>query len=280
MPEHESDGLQSERLKQDVTCLAAEIGPRNIHHYGALQQAAGYIEQSPLLHPYQTRGSSFVNISAELPGQRHRDEIVVIGAHYDTHKDSPGANDNGSAVAALLELARHFTARATARTIRFVFFTNEESPFTRRNDMGSRVYARECRARSDNIVGMICLETIGCCSAEVGSQWLSFGGLFLPRRGNFLALIGNPSSKALLRRVTGTLLEETALRIRPVILPTHAPGAWSSDHWSFWQEGFPAVMADRHGAAAIPVLSHAGRTPRTRSISAGSTTSSAASSSS
>ena len=129
------------------------------------------------------------------------------------------------------------------RTIRFVFFTNEESPFTRRNDMGSRVYARECRARSDNIVGMICLETIGCCSAEVGSQWLSFGGLFLPRRGNFLALIGNPSSKALLRRVTGTLLEETALRIRPVILPTHAPGAWSSDHWSFWQEGFPAVMA-------------------------------------
>jgi Zn-dependent M28 family amino/carboxypeptidase len=248
--EYESDGLQSERLKQDVTHLAAEIGPRNIFHYEALQKAAGYIESSltgvgypPRRQVYETRGLGFVNISAELTGGKHGDQIVIIGAHYDTHKDSPGANDNGSAVAALLELARYFARGATAYTLRFVFFTNEEAPFTRRKDMGSRVYARECRERGDNVVGMICLETIGCCSTEIGSQWLSFGGLFLPRRGDFLALVGNRSSKALLRRVSGTLLEETSLRIRPVTLPTHAPGAWSSDHWSFWREGFPAVMA-------------------------------------
>jgi Zn-dependent M28 family amino/carboxypeptidase len=201
---------------------------------------AGY---TPLLHSYKTDGKSFANISAELPGQEHQDEIVIIGAHYDTHKASPGANDNGSAVAALLELARHFVRQQTARTLRFVAFTNEESPFTRRKAMGSRVYAGECRRRRDNIIGMICLETIGCYSEEIGSQWLSFGGLFLSRRRDFLALVANAASKDLLRQVSGTIARETALRIRPVILPTFCPGAWSSDHWSFWREGFPALMA-------------------------------------
>src|SRR3989440_10441025 len=108
----------STELKTDVSRLATEIGPRNIYHYEALQKAAAHIETSlreagysPLLHTYETQGKGFVNISAELPGREHRDEIVVIAAHYDTHKDSRGANDNGSALAALLELARHFARR-------------------------------------------------------------------------------------------------------------------------------------------------------------------------
>src|SRR3954469_6372592 len=244
------DNTQSERLKQDVSRLATEIGPRNINYYESLQKAAVYIENSlarthysPVLQSYETRGKVFVNISAECLGQERKDEIVVVGAHYDTHKDSPGANDNGTAVAALLALARHFAHRETARTLRFVAFTNEESPFTRRKDMGSRVYARACRERQDNIVGMICLETIGCYSEEVGSQWLALGGLFLPRRGDFLALVANRFSKALLTQVSETLRRETSLRIRPLMLPSHVPGVWSSDHWSFWREGFPALMA-------------------------------------
>jgi len=121
-----------DRLRRDVDRLAVEIGPRNIYHYEALQKAADYLETSlretgysPLLHRYETQGKAFFNISAELPGREHKDEIIVIGAHYDTHKDSPGANDNGSAIA----------------------------------------------------------------------------------------------------------------------VPTYCPGTWSSDHWSFWREGFPALMA-------------------------------------
>ena len=86
------------------------------------------------------------------------------------------------------------------RTLLFVAFTNEESPFTRRKDMGNRVYAGERSRRRDNIIGMICPETIGCYSEEIGSQWLSFGGLFLPRRGDFLALVANAVSKDLLNR--------------------------------------------------------------------------------
>ncbi len=148
----------------------------------------------------------------------------IVGAHYDTHKDSPGANDNGSAIAALLQLARHFARHQTSRTLRLVAFTNEEKPFTRRKDMGSRVYARHCREKGENIIGMICLEIIGCFSQDIGSQWLSFRGLLLPRQGNFLALIANRLSKSLLTQVHQTLKEKGSVLYRPMVLPTHFPG--------------------------------------------------------
>src|SRR3954453_18529327 len=142
---------QRGRLERNVIRLALEIGPRNSYHHGALQDALAFIEASlaegghvPVPQPYDSRGQSFANIAAEMPGADRRDEIIVVGAHYDTHKDSPGADDNGSAGAALLELARQFAHRPTSRTLRFVAFTNEEAPFTRRKDMGSRVYARAC----------------------------------------------------------------------------------------------------------------------------------------
>jgi Zn-dependent M28 family amino/carboxypeptidase len=241
---------QRQRLERHVTRLASEIGPRNSYHHGALRAAATFVESSlagvghvPLLQPYDTRGQSFANISTETPGADRRDEIVVIGAHYDTHKDSPGADDNGSAVAALLELARHFAHWQVTRTLRFVAFTNEEAPFTRRKDMGSRVYARKCRACGDNITAMICLESLGYYSEEPGSQWLSLGGLLLPRRGDFLALVANRPSRKLLAQVVGTLGRQRGpLPYRPLVLPTNVPGAWSSDHWSFWREGYPALM--------------------------------------
>ena len=247
--ENTSTDGQQERLKRHVRRLAVEIGPRNLYHYEALQKAATYIESvlaeaghSPVRQSYQTRGKAFSNIVAEVPGRARKDEVIVVGAHYDTHKDSPGANDNGSALAGLLELARHFAHHEATRTLRFVAFTNEESPFTRRKDMGSRVYARQCREQRDNIVGMICLETIGYCSEETGSQWLSLGGLFLPRRADFLALVANRASRSLLTEVSESLGRGSQLRYRALTLPTHFPGAWSSDHWSFWQEGFPALM--------------------------------------
>jgi hypothetical protein len=129
----------------------------------------------------------------------------MIGAHYDTHRDSPGANDNGSAVAVLLELARDFARQHTARSLRFVAFTNEESPFTRRKAMGSRVYASEFRQRRDNIVGMICLETIGCYSKKSG-QWLSLEGCSCPGEETSWHRCSQLSLEALLRQVSGTWL--------------------------------------------------------------------------
>jgi Zn-dependent M28 family amino/carboxypeptidase len=249
-PATDGSERQRERLERHVIRLASQIGPRNSYHHGALQDALGFIEASlaevghvPVRQPYEARGQSFANIAAEMPGADRRDEIVVVGAHYDTHQDSPGADDNGSAVAALLELARNFAHRPTSRTLRFVAFTNEEAPFTRRRDMGSRVYARACRERGEDITAMICLESLGCYADEPGSQWLSLGGLLLPRRGDFLALVANGRSRGLLARVVTTLgTLHRSLPYRALVLPTNVPGAWSSDHWSFWREGYPAVM--------------------------------------
>jgi hypothetical protein len=141
------------------------------------------------------------------------------------------------------------------RTLRFVAFTNEERPFTRTKHMGSRVHARNCRQRGDKIIAMLCLEMLGCYSEQLGSQRLSFRGLLLPRQGNFLALVGNRFSKPLLLEVNELLLRETSLRTAAVTLPTYFPGAWSSDHWSFWREGYPAVIATDPGATALSLLS-------------------------
>jgi hypothetical protein len=175
------------------------IGPRNVYHYDALQEAAGYLTRSferlgyrPELQEFMARGRRFANIGVEMPGNTLPGEILVVGAHYDTHKHSPGANDNASAVAALLELAGHFAKRQLARTVRFLAFTNEETPFTRTRHMGSRMYARACRAKHENIVGMLCLETIGYCSDEQGSQWLSFGGLLLSQLPNATPTLADP----------------------------------------------------------------------------------------
>jgi Zn-dependent M28 family amino/carboxypeptidase len=241
-------------LRRDVDILARQIGPRNPQHYAALVQAAEFCQRSfrgagyaPRLQRYHVRDREFANIIAEIEGSARRAEIMVVGAHYDTHKDSPGANDNASAVAALLHLARALAGSAPVRTVRFVAFTNEERPFTRTRRMGSRVYARECRERGEQIVGMIGLEMLGCYLPQKGAQWLSLGGLLLPREGDFLAVVGNRASRMLLDQITGILRETDALPIVPVVLPSHVPGAWSSDHWSFWREGFPAVMTTDTG---------------------------------
>jgi len=243
-----SDRALAERLRRTVDAIAA-IGPRNIYHYEALQQAAAFCEAqfgscgyAPLPQRYEARGKGFANFVAELRGSTRPDEIVVLGAHYDTHKNSPGANDNGSALAVLFEAARALTESRPARTLRFVAFTNEESPFTRTKHMGSRVYARECRRRGDNIAAMLCLETLGCYSEQPGSQRLSFGGWLLPRTGDFLALVANRRSTHLLSQVDGAITQTGGVRTRALTLPTHFPAAWSSDHWSFWKEGYPALM--------------------------------------
>src|SRR3954468_20667480 len=202
-----SVGPHSEDLRSAVTALAG-IGPRNIQHYDALCAARDLVSRglrtagyAPTLQPYDVDGKSFFNVVTQLDGVASPEKIVVVGAHYDTNKDSPGANDNGSAVAALLALARLQRDRAPRFTVRFVAFTNEEAPFTRTRNMGSLVYARECWHKGENIVGMLCLETLGSYSEEIGSQRLSFRGLLLPRRGNFLALVGDRKSRRLLRQV-------------------------------------------------------------------------------
>ena len=183
------------------------------------------------------------NVEVEVPGGARAHEIVVIGAHYDSAMGATGANDNGSGVAALLELARILRQSKPARTLRFVAFANEEAPFYRSDAMGSWQYARRCRTRSENIVAMISLETIGYYSDRPATQRYPFPlSLFYPSTGNFIAFVSNLSSRGLLHGAIASFRRHASFPSEGVAAPAFIPGVDWSDHWSFWHEGYPALM--------------------------------------
>src|SRR5262249_52597799 len=143
---------------------------------------------------YSVAGKEVRNVIAEARGARAVEQIIVVGAHYDSVPGCPAANDNASGVAGMLEIARELRNISPARTVRFVAFVNEEPPYFHTRQMGSLVYARSCKKRREKIVGMISLETIGCFSDAPGSQ--SYPALvrpFFPSKGDFIALVGNLS---------------------------------------------------------------------------------------
>src|SRR5678815_1152440 len=179
-----------EELRANVQKLAGEIGERNMWHYAQLNAAADFIEDSfsraglrTRRDSYETQGQPCHNIEAEIPGTRP--EIIVIGAHYDSVFGSPGANDNGSGVAAVLALAQRFAARETERspprrtpnkTLRFVAFVNEEPPYFLSGEMGSLVYARRCKQRGDKISAMISLCLLYTSDAADERSSVDLGG--------------------------------------------------------------------------------------------------------
>jgi Zn-dependent M28 family amino/carboxypeptidase len=172
-------------------------------------------------------------------------EIVVVGAHYDSVEGTRGANDNGSGVAALLAAARAFAQRSDrpARTLRFVAFANEEPPYFQGSGMGSLVYARACRARGDRVVAMVSLETIGFYTDMPDTQHYPPPlGIAYPSTGNFIGFVGNVASRALVRRAISAFRETTRFPSEGAALPEWMPGVGWSDHWSFWQAGYPAIM--------------------------------------
>jgi Zn-dependent M28 family amino/carboxypeptidase len=240
------------QLRRDVEVLSQTIGERNSRdeeRYRALRQAADYIEVglargggSPARHRYLVRDKAADNIEIEIPGGAKRDEIIVIGAHYDTVSGSPGADDNASGVAALLALARAAAYEKPERTLRFVAFTHEEPPFTRTSKMGSLMYARRCRGRDENVVGMLSLECLGFYSEEHANEDYPFPlSLFSPFKQDFIAVVGDLASRDLAGRVAGAL-RRSHVRVARAVLPSVLPLVKSSDHWSFWRCGYPAVM--------------------------------------
>ena len=236
-------------LRNDVEILAGQIGERNMIHYRQLNAAVDFIENSfskTGLHPrrdtYELDGLACHNIEIEIRGTRP--DIVLIGAHYDSVFGGPGANDNGSGVAALLALARRFSGKSTSSTLRFVAFVNEEPPYFQTSRMGSFVYASRCKARGDKIAAMISLETIGCFSDAPNSQRYPSPGLgvFYPTIGNFIGFVGNLHSRSLLRSALSIFRGQRKLPSEGASLPSFIPGVSWSDQWSFWKHGYPAIM--------------------------------------
>lgn len=246
----EDEQLLCERLKKHILILTEKIGERNIWHFNELEVSADYIEKflSDMGYEvkkqyYKVRDKTVRNIEAEIVGTSQPGEIVVVGAHYDSVLGSKGANDNASGVAAVLEIARFLVRKKLSRTVRLVMFVNEEPPFFKTDDMGSRVYASRSRQYGEQIVAMLAIETIGYYSDIIGSQQYPFPfSFFYPNTANFIGFIGNISSRHLVHKAIGIFRMYTEFPSEGLAAPGWMTGIGWSDHWSFWKEGYPAIM--------------------------------------
>ena len=215
------------RLRAHVEALAQ--APRNTD----LESAARYIAaQFPTArdHPFQSRGRTVRNIETGAG-------TIVVGAHYDSVPESPGADDNASGVAVLLELAR------MQLPARFVAFANEEMPYFLTDEMGSQAYAARARREGERISAMLSLEMLGFYRDAPGSQrYPPPLGLFYPDRGDFIAFVGDLGARSLVRRSVELFRGHAKFPSEGVAAPGFIPGVSWSDHWSFRQHGYPALM--------------------------------------
>ena len=261
----------SANLEKHVRALAQDIGVRSDEAYPNVERAATYIEGAltalgyhVVSQPFSADGRTYRNLEATLAGTARAHEVVVLGAHYDTAEGAPGADDNASGVAGVLELARLFAGGPPARTIRFVFFPNEEPPSFATGDMGSRHYARAARERNDRIVAMLSIESIGYYDPAKGSQRYPFPLNFAyPDVGDFIGFVSNLKSRALLHRAIAAFRSHATFPTQGVAAPAWVPGIWWSDHWSFWREGYPAIMISDTAPYRNPFYHTAMDTPDT-----------------
>lgn len=252
------------QLRADVEQLAGVIGERNHANPAGLRAAENFIAAELSKSGYRVEWQTYhvrvpaaggqpahdataTNLIAEVRGVTSPDQIVVIGAHYDSvhnrNVHSPGANDNASGVAAVLALSRMLSGSAPACTLRLVFFADEEPPYFWTDQMGSLIYARAAKARNDDIVAMLSIETIGSFSDAPGSQhYPPLIGMSYPDTANFVAFVGMADAEPLVSRCVTTFRSAGVIAAEGAALPTLVPRVGSSDHWSFWKQGYPALM--------------------------------------
>ena len=239
----------AQRLKAHVLKLSEEIGERNLKHYPQLEEAADYINDQLESYGYAAQSQEYVlegkkarNIIARKNGSVLSNRIIVVGAHYD-NVTAPGADDNASGVAVVLELARFLRDKPMVTTIEFCFFADEEDPFFRTEAMGSRVFIHKARAEAKEIISAVIFDMVGYYTDQINSQryFPLITGLFLPNRGNFISLFSNFNSRGLSSYLIRSFQRSSRFSI--VLLATEFdPTVDSSDHWSFWKEDYPAVM--------------------------------------
>jgi len=250
------DNITAARLSHHVNRLAAGIGERNVFHPQALQAAEDYVRQYWEQQDYVAMGVRSANLEITRHGSQYPEEIILLGAHYDSVRGSPGANNTGSGVAALLELSRLFSTIEAACSVRFVAFTNEEPPFFHAGRPGSMLYARQACSRGDAIRLMIALETIGSYCSAPGSHYLLLFRNFFPDRGDFIAFVSNFRSRKPMRRLAQAFRE--GLGFPPAACLDICPGSRRG------LERAPVNLAQtllrhadhRHGLVSLSLLPH------------------------
>ena len=264
-----------DRLTIHVDRLAGLIGRRHLFYPEGFFAGAGYVKQefaklgdAVQSEDYLAFDHEVSNIYIERTGTTKPKEVVIVGAHYDTELNTPGADDNASAVAMLIEVARLLRNYPCPRTIRFVSFACEEAPHFFSNTMGSRVHVGACRARGEQVTAMICLEMVGYFSDEPGSQrvpptiptWLHWA---FPRRGNFLAAVGNMSSLWTVWQFRRGFKRTNSFPLLSLALPEKIREIRLSDNSSFWDAGYPALMITDTSFLRNPHYHRASDTPDT-----------------
>ena len=238
-------------LRVTVTKLAREIGVRSYRDADRMGRAEKFISDELSSFGYAVMKQTFTfqghvlhNVIAELRGTNEPERMLVVGAHYDTVSTTPGADDNASGVAGLLGIARSLAGRPGRRTVRFVAFALEEPPAYRSRHMGSYQYAKHLHERKEQVEGMVCLEMIGYFSDRDGSQHypLPFMKMRFPKKGDYIALVGNRRSKHFTTTVARTFRAATDLPVVTLNAPAIVVGIDFSDHWSFNKFGIPAFM--------------------------------------
>mgnify|MGYP001603560296 CR=1 FL=1 len=238
-------------LKSHVIFLSEKIGERNYLDTEKLDKAADYIEEkfrsykcNVKRQSFKAENKTYYNIEAEVKGASDKDKIIIIGAHYDTITGTPGADDNASGVAGILELARLASEKPLPYTIRLVAFALEEPPFFRTKNMGSYVYAESLKKEGLKIEGMVSLEMIGYFCDKDGCQYypLPFFRWFYPDKGNFLAFVGNIRSRQFTLKMKKAFQKSSSLPVESLNTISLVPGVDLSDHLSFWRFGYPAFM--------------------------------------
>jgi Zn-dependent M28 family amino/carboxypeptidase len=238
-------------LYAHVEHLSVNIGSRSVYEYDKIEDTKHYIFSclknfvyTPTLQNHDYEGKTYSNIIVSIPGIQYPHETVIVGAHYDTVYGTPGADDNASAVAVLLEMCRALKSFSPGRTLKLIFFFLEEPPVFRTEHMGSYVYAKEAKARNENITSMICLEMLGYYSEKKGGQTfpLPLMSLMYSSTPNFIAVVGNLSSRSLVYKLKISLKTASGIPVETLTSVSFVPGVDFSDHRSFWKMGYPAVM--------------------------------------
>jgi Zn-dependent M28 family amino/carboxypeptidase len=244
-----------QNTKNIIRHLSVDIGERTIRKYENLERTRQYIIDYFSRYGVPPREETYIaakhrvsNIVAEIRGTESPDSIILVGAHYDTIEDTPGADDNASGIAGLLEMFRLLSGSRFKKTVRFVAFTLEEPPFFSTELMGSMVYAKNCRKRKDRIELMVCLEMMGFASRRCHQDYpINHNRREYPEYGSYISVISLPSSAERAYLWKNCYNAHARRKIYEYIGPASIPGMDLSDHMSFIRNGYPGIMISDTG---------------------------------
>ncbi len=261
-----------ERLRRDVEQLSGPLSPRDASSVANLDRAAAWIarelEDAGLeveLQPYEARGATYTNVIGFRRGLDAAEPVRVIGAHYDAYEAFPGADDNASGVAVLLEIARTLQAEAPRRSQYYVAFSTEEPPFFGTRDMGSGRFVERLVERKIAVDIMVALDLVGYYDPTPGAQRFPLPGLGLlyPRTGDFVAVVGDTGAGRWIRQLKLGLMAACNLPVHSFRAPRSIDGVDWSDHRSFRDLGLPGVLVTDTAFLRNPHYHAASDTPDT-----------------